>query len=222
MPAQTSACALGIVDNDPLSLTILSSYIVKQIPSITLAWSTSDPRKALNLCMHTSISILLTDMSMSDIDGLTLIRRIRQRDRQLTIIAMTSFPLQDYAEDAATAGAQTIISKRYPERIIATIRDAAAGKSIIPSSANADFRTAKDAHHRIITAKPTGIDRLNKLEQRITELSRQGLTSSEIGEQINMSATTVSTHLKRACEKAGARNRVQLVAMWIEHNLPRR
>lgn len=66
--------------------------------------------------------ILLTDMSMPDMDGITLTRRIRSRDGRLTILAMTSFPLDEYAEDVAQAGAQGIVPKGRPGEILAAIR----------------------------------------------------------------------------------------------------
>lgn len=243
--AINASARLGIVDNDPLSLAALSSYIAKQLPAVSIAWAASDPQRGVEYCRRDAVDVLLTDMSMSGISGPTLIRQVRQRDSRVIIIAMTSFPLHEYANQAARSGAQAIVSKRCPSQIIDSLARACAGRhpatpadgaasgvqaaapqpvasSAAPAphddDASVPFLPPKEAHHRLVHMPPTGIDRLTDLEQRITELCRQGLTSAQIGARIDMTAATVNTHLARACAKVGARNRVQLVAMWIEHN----
>ncbi|OZG68319.1 two-component response regulator [Bifidobacterium eulemuris] len=221
MSVNRSISRLGIIDNDPMALAALSSYIRKRVPVSSL-WTASDSNGGLELHLRQNADVLLVDMSMPDMDGPSLIRNIRQRDGKTVIIAMTSFPVSEYAQDAADAGAQAIASKRYPTHIIEVLRSAARGEAVISHDTTVPFDTAQAAHRRILAARPTGFEQLTHLERDILEYCRQGFTSSQIGRMIDMNAATVNTHLKRACCKVGARNRVHLVALWLQHNPPRR
>lgn len=228
---------LGIVDNDTFSLAALSSYIAKKAPHLTIFWQVVDPVKALELCKSSDTvpDVALVDMSMPNIDGLTVTRKIRERDARTVIIAMTSFPLTDYASDAAAAGAQAIVSKAAPASITSLLELVAAGQTVpviststtattmgMQAVAETRFDSPRDSYLRLASAKPIGIEKLTDLEKTITELVKEGMTSAEVAERIHMNPMTVNTHLKRACEKMGARNRVQLVGMWVEQSGPRR
>lgn len=98
--------------------------------------------------------ILLTDMSMPDMDGIALTRRIREHDGRIRILAMTSFPLDEYAEDVAQAGAQGIVPKGRPGEILAAIRTLAHKPTlgtvrIGGHDGSSDVRDDKAAVHRV-------------------------------------------------------------------------
>ena len=119
---------LGVVDNDRFALCALKAYLDQTLDGITLAWMTEHANTAIARCMTGERpDVLLVDMSMGDIDGVSVIRTIRERDRHTSLVAMTSFPLDEYAADAATAGAQAIVSKNDLQGLQDTIRLAATG-----------------------------------------------------------------------------------------------
>ena len=108
---------LGVVDNDRFALCALKAYLDQTLDGITLAWMTEHANTAIARCVTGERpDVLLVDMSMGDIDGVSVIRTIRERDRHTSLVAMTSFPLDEYAADAATAGAQAIVSKNDQAR----------------------------------------------------------------------------------------------------------
>lgn len=214
----------GVVDNDPMSLMALTTYLKRHMSEMQLAWTAQNAGQAMKLLLGSmnSPDILLVDMSMPDIDGLMLIRRIREHNGKINIVAMTSFPVEEYEVEAAKAGAQAIVSKRSPTRILSTLRDIDARSAINSPVSEDGFTSPKVSHERILAARPQGIMKLTELENHIVSLCKLGMTSAEIGQKLKMNPVTVNTHLKRACEKIGARNRVQLVAMWIEQSRPKR
>ena len=187
---------LGVVDNDGFALYALKAYLDQTLDGITLAWMTEHANTAIARCMTGERpDVLLVDMSMGDIDGVSVIRTIRERDRRTSLVAMTSFPLDEYAADAATGGTGSFEGLRFP--------------------------TAAQAFARILREPKTGIARLSGREIEIIELCRQGDTSTLIAERTGLTVASVNTYLQRACEKLGARNRVQLVSMWLELSRPR-
>ncbi|MBT1173399.1 response regulator transcription factor [Bifidobacterium sp. MA2] len=229
--------ALAIVDNDVLALSALADYLRTVLPNVDVLWSVESAAAALRRLRSGRSDaipdVMLIDMSMPGMDGPALIRTIRERDGRMTLLAMTSFPLDMYARAAAEAGAQGIVAKRDPRGIAAAIRRIRAARGIGPrASAGADtgrspttsstvsvtFGSPKAAFERLAASGPQGLERLTDIENTIIGMCRRGMTSTEIGAELGMAAPTVDTHLKRACAKAGARNRVQLVAMWVEAN----
>ena len=201
---------LGVVDNDRFTLCALKAYLDQTLDGITLAWMTEHANTAIARCMTGERpDVLLVDMSMGDIDGVSVIRTIRERDRRTSLVAA----------DAATAGAQAIVSKNDLQGLQDTIRLAATGGT--GSFEGLRFPTAAQAFARILREPKTGIARLSGREIEIIELCRQGNTSTLIAERTGLTVASVNTYLQRACEKLGARNRVQLVSMWLELSRPR-
>ena len=124
---------LGVVDNDRFALCALKAYLDQTLDGITLAWMTEHANTAIARCVTGERpDVLLVDMSRGDIDGVPVIRTIRERDRHTSLVAMTSFPLDEYAADAATAGAQAIVSKNDLQGLQDTIRLAATGGASFP------------------------------------------------------------------------------------------
>lgn len=214
---------MGLVDNDPFALSALSHYLQTALPDMRLLWSVGTGRAAVTRCAdrRSCPAVLLVDMSMGDMDGLMTTRAIRERNGTTTIIAMTSFPLDEYAQEAALAGAQTIVRKKNPkevaEIVITMASEAQAGKV-----AGIQFDTAKAAFERLSSGERSGISRLTKKEITIIDLCRCGKTSAQIAEELGISAVTVNKHIQMACEKLGAKNRIQLVSDWIELGRPHR
>lgn len=163
---------LGVVDNDRFALCALKAYLDQTLDGITLAWMTEHANTAIARCVTGERpDVLLVDMSMGDIDGVSVIRTIRERDRHTSLVAMTSFPLDEYAADAATAGAQAIVSKNDLQGLQDTIRLAATGGT--GSFEGLRFPTAAQAFARILREPKTGIARLSGREIEIIELCRQ-------------------------------------------------
>lgn len=207
---------IGVVDNDRFALSAMNAYLRQVIPEdMSVAWLTDSPQAALMKCSSREHpDILLVDMSMNDIDGPSLIHMLRERDARLWMIAVTSFPIDEYAQDAADAGAQGIVSKSDFRTLRQSILDARLAKPGM--SGELHFPIPQAAFERLAKNPKTGLELLTGREIEIIELCRRGNTSADIAQQIGLTTATVNTYLQRACEKLGAKNRIQLVSMWVE------
>ena len=116
MVAMEDVLKLGIVDNDELTIGALTAYLRRHEPVIRIAWTVTAGRKAIELCLNEKKrpDVLLADMSLSDMEGVEVVRRIRLRTPLMPILAITSFPMEVYAPSVSNAGAQGIIAKRDP------------------------------------------------------------------------------------------------------------
>lgn len=218
-----SVVRVGLVDNDRFALAALVGFVKARCAGVEIIWAVDGGDRAVELCrsLRTRPDVALVDMSMGDVGGVDVIRRIRGRDDSIVLIGMTSFPVGEYREAARDAGAQAVVSKGDAAQVRGALRACAEGR--LPGEADGVpapqvFDTPAEAFVRVVRSNPAGFDLLNDTEGQIIDLCRRGLSSSQIAERLGVSAATVDTHLSRAARKVGARNRVQLVAMWMEHN----
>ena len=89
------AISIGIVDNDKFVLPSLATSIDELIPESTILWTTADGGEAVSNCMSASTrpAVLLCDMSMEGVSGISVCRRIRTRISKVGILAMTAYSL---------------------------------------------------------------------------------------------------------------------------------
>ena len=218
---------LGLIDNDPLSLIALKNLITQALPQVNLLWAVSDPQRAQKLALSGNPAyrpaILVTDMSMPGLDGVDLTKKIRLRDSAMWIVAMTSFPLDQYRDAVAHAGAQALVSKGQPATVLTVLSQiVTALSSGLPSLQQAgglqpQFLLPREAFERLARdSRAQGVESFTQIENRIAQLCAEGYSTGEIQQELGVSNGTITTHIKRMCEKVGAKNRVQMVVMWVK------
>lgn len=218
---------LGLIDNDPLSLIALKNLITQALPQVNLLWAVSDPQRAQKLTLSGNSAyrpaILVTDMSMPGLDGVDLTKKIRLRDSAIWIVAMTSFPLDQYRDAVAHSGAQALVSKGQPATVLTVLSQiVTAVSSGLPSSQEAgglqpQFLPPREAFERLARdSRAQGVESFTQIENRIAQLCAEGYSTGEIQKELGVSNGTITTHIKRMCEKVGAKNRVQMVVMWVK------
>ncbi|NMM94342.1 response regulator transcription factor [Bifidobacterium oedipodis] len=209
------ATMVGIVDNDVFALQAIAAYLKRALPdSYSIAWLANSGGKALDFIRtEKHPDVMLVDMSMEDMEGSSLIRAVRERDNHIYIIAITSFSLQEYANEASAAGAQTIIGKSELKKLVNTIIQ----KDILQKTICGNvFQSPQKSFEALAQNTRNGIHSLSNREKSIIALCSQGDTSVEIANKLGLSESTINTYLKRAIAKTHARNRVHLVSMWMQ------
>lgn len=218
---------LGLIDNDPLSLIALKNLITQALPHANLLWAVSDPQRAQKLALSGNAAyrpaILVTDMSMPGLDGVDLTQKIRLRDSSMWIVAMTSFPLDQYRDAVAHAGAQALVSKGQPATVLTVLSQIVTALSSSRSSSQQTvdlqppFLLPRQAFERLAQdSRAQGVESFTDIENRIAQLCAEGYSTGEIQQELGVSNGTITTHIKRMCEKVGAKNRVQMVVMWVK------
>lgn len=118
------------------------------------------------------------------------------------------------------AGAQALVSKGKPEEIARALQTAQSRTSNFEYE-GIPFETPANAFLRLSRYKASGLDALSNRENEIIDLCRHGKTSKDIADYLGVTTSTVETHLRRASENVGAHNRMELVAIWLEHRIKR-
>jgi DNA-binding NarL/FixJ family response regulator len=163
-------------------------------------------------------TVVLMDIRMPELDGLEATRRILADDSTARILILTTFDLDEYVYEALRAGASGFVLKDDPpEQLLAAIRTVAAGDALLSPAITK--RVIKQFTRIPRPAPPKELDELTGREQEILRLIANGLSNSEIGQQLYISETTVKTHVTHILQKLGLRDRVQAVVLAYQTGL---
>ena len=160
--------------------------------------------------------VILMDIRMPELDGLSATEQIRRQPNPPTIIVLTTFDQNEYVYRALRAGAAGFLLKDSPSsRLIAAVRAAATGDSLIEPAI-----TRRLVERFVEPVEPQGtpveLAALTERELDVLRLLARGLSNAEIAAELVVAETTVKTHVARVLTKLGVRDRVQAVVVAYE------
>ena len=173
----------------------------------------SDGEIGVALCNRLHPDVVLLDMVMPVMDGLTAAARIKTVSPDTHIIALTSFDDERSVHEALKAGVTSYVMKNVSvDELAHVIRKAHQGQAVLaPEATRALIRAA--------TRPPSiGVD-LSDREREVLALMTKGVSNREIGERLYISSSTVKNHVSNILSKLGAVSRTQAVAMAVEQHL---
>ncbi|HEU6446034.1 MAG TPA: response regulator transcription factor [Gaiellaceae bacterium] len=163
-------------------------------------------------------TVILMDIRMPELDGLEATRRILAADSSARILILTTFDLDEYVYEALAAGASGFVLKdEPPEQLIAAIRTVAAGEALL--SPTITKRVIEQFTRIPRPTPPKEFDELTAREQEVFRLVANGLSNTEIAQELYISDTTVKTHITHILQKLNLRDRVQAVVLAYQTGL---
>ncbi len=184
-------------------------------PELELAGEAKDGWEVVEKVRGGNLDLLLLDMNMPGPNGVELIKRVRELSPRLPILVLSMHGESQIAGRAIKAGATGYLTKdSEPETLIAAIRQVAGGAHYIEPAV---------AERLLFATQPASSEQphltLSDREYQIFLLLVQGRGVNEIGEQLHLSAKTVSTHKVRLMQKLGVDNLSDLVRYALKHEL---
>jgi DNA-binding NarL/FixJ family response regulator len=196
---------------------------------------------AVALAAELRPDVVLMDLRMPDVDGLTATKRISANPALggVKVVVLTTFDDDEHVFGALRAGASGFLVKDVePEELLQAVRVVARGDALlspgVTRSLIAAF-TAKAAdpwprrpdappanggtRPRAESAAPPGLATLTDREREVVALVAEGLSNEEIAARLVVSPLTAKTHVSRAMTKLAARDRAQLVVLAYTHGL---
>ena len=163
-------------------------------------------------------TVILMDIRMPELDGLEATRRILASDNGARILILTTFDLDEYVYEALAAGASGFVLKDDPpEQLLAAIRTVAAGEALLSPTV-----TKLVIKHFMRIPRPTrpkGFGELTAREQEVFRLIANGLSNTEIANELYISDATVKSHITHILQKLDLRDRVQAVVLAYQTGL---
>jgi DNA-binding NarL/FixJ family response regulator len=177
-------------------------------PDIEVVGEAENGREAVSLAARLSPDVIVMDLRMPGVDGITATSRILANRPTTRILVLTTFGDDDHLYAALTAGAGGFLLKDAPPAdLLDGIRRAAAGES--PFSQEVLRRLVQRAvDARAETPRP--IQGLTARELDVLNLVAEGLSNTEIADRLHIGVTTVKTHVTSLMAKTDSPNRVRL------------
>ena len=192
--------------------------VVDSQTDLEVVGEAGDGAEALEVVRAQKPDVVLMDIRMPVMDGLTATAELLTDPEPPRIVMLTTFDLDEAAARAIRQGASGFLLKDAdPEFLLAAIRTVHAGSAVIAASATRDlFAHFSDAAPRPV---PPHYSALTDREREIFALAARGLSNAEIAAREFLSEATVKTHISRILTKLDLRDRVQLVVFAFEHGL---
>lgn len=201
-----------LVDDHTVVRSGLSKFLMVNKDMLLVA-EASDGAEAMQMADLHKPDVILMDLMMPGMDGITATRQIHQKYPQMRIIALTSFSEQNLVQGALQAGAIGYLQKNVTAMELANaIRSAFAGRIILSPEAT-------QALAQSITQPHLPGNDLTERERDVLRCLVDGLNNNEIAEKLVISLGTVKYHVSNIFQKLAVDSRVEAVKLAIERKL---
>lgn len=170
--------------------------------------------EALQRLAQGGIDLVVLDLSMPGMGGLETLRRLRAKDARVGVLVLSAHDDSAHARRALDAGAQGFLSKRgAPEALTQALRCVADGRRYLDAGIAQQLALAAldGGHHPA--------DALSAREFEVFVQLARGRSVQEIAGDLNLSTSTVGTHLYHVKQKLGAANQAELTLLALRWGL---
>jgi DNA-binding NarL/FixJ family response regulator len=205
--AKREQIRLLIADDHALILEGLAATIGRQ-DDMTVVAKAADGRKAVELWKEQRPHVALLDLRMPQLNGVGVIREIRELDVGARIIVQTTYDTDEEIYQAVRAGAKAYLLKDVPlEELLSVIRKVHAGETCIPPALAAK-----------LASRMSG-EALTGRELDVLRFLARGRSNKEIGMDLFISETTVKTHVRSIFSKLNVLSRTEAIAVANQRGL---
>mgnify|MGYP001588170857 CR=1 FL=1 len=184
-----------------------------------LVGEASDGAEALSLCKKLKPDVVLMDLRMPNMDGLTAIEKLRIEQPEIAVVILTTFNEDELMFRGLQAGARGYLLKDTGRAaLFDTIRAAVRGETLLKPEIMA--RVLSRAHVPSATeTKITELINLTEREHEVLKAVARGERSKEIAVQLGISERTVKAHLASIYNKLGVDSRAAAIAVAAQRRL---
>ena len=193
--------------------------LIDNQPDLEVVGQAETGAQAIELVHDLHPDVVLMDVQMPDMDGITATAEITAEGSDIRIVIVTTFRRDDYVFDALRSGASGFLLKTAPpEDLVDAIRVVAAGNSLLDPVVTGQVieRFAQVGGGAVRSER---LDDITDREREVLEKLARGLSNAEIAEALFVGETTVKTHVSSLLSKLGLRDRVQAVVFAYESGL---
>jgi DNA-binding NarL/FixJ family response regulator len=201
-----------LVDDQVLFREGLNTLLSVQ-PDFEVVGEASNGEEALRMAATLKPHIILMDLRMPVLDGVTAIRRLTAQMSECRVIVLTTFDDDEYVFEGLRAGAIGYLLKDVSsQKLYEAVRAAAQGEYFLQPSITAKVVTEFSRLHRpAAQSGETLIDPLSSREMEILHMVATGASNKDIADMLFIAEGTVKNHLTSILAKLGARDRMQAV-----------
>lgn len=173
---------------------------------IEVVGEVADGRAAVDRAQRLKPHVVVMDLSMPAMNGLTATRTLKETAPEVAVVALTRHDDEAYVKELLGAGACGYVLKQSSfNELLRAIRAAAAGKRYLDTTLAT--RGEEAASRRKLPTRPVATER----EAHVLRLMAVGHSNKEIANQLDISVKTVEVHKANAMRKLGLRGRIDVV-----------
>jgi NarL family two-component system response regulator YdfI len=173
----------------------------------------SDGAEALRLCADLAPDVVLMDLRMPGMDGLTAIEKLRVSQPEIAVVILTTFNEDDLMLRGLQAGARGYLLKDTDRAaLFDTVRAAARGETLLKPEIMARVISHAGTVTQSTSETTTSIA-LTEREQEVLEAVASGERSKEVAARLGISERTVKAHLASIYNKLGVDSRAAAIAI---------
>jgi DNA-binding NarL/FixJ family response regulator len=215
----------GAVSHTPIRVLLVDDHAVVRMglrsffdlqDDIEVVGEAGDGSEGVALARRLKPDVVLMDLMMPNMDGLTAIARIKSEMPETEIVAVTSFIEEEKVTAALEAGASGYLLKdAEAEEVASAVRAAFAGE------VHLDPAVARLLAQRLRTRKtePDPVEPLTDRERDVIRLLGQGMSNKDIGAALFITERTARTYVSNILGKLGLASRTQAALWAVEHKL---
>ncbi|MCU0466383.1 MAG: response regulator transcription factor [Anaerolineae bacterium] len=201
-----------IVDDHAMLLKGLGVFL-KSYPDLQLVGEAANGKEALVLCAEQRPDIVLMDLMMPIMDGITATRLIHRDFPDIAVIILTSFGEERLIKEALEAGALSYLFKKISaDNLAAAIRAAKRGVATYAPEVTEilvqSLHSPKFMFH-VLTPR----------EREVLGLMVKGFGNNEIARDLNITVSTTKSHVSSVLSKLGVASRTEAIIMVLAHNV---
>ena len=224
-PPLTGTKRLILVDDHHLLRRGFKSLLSSE-PGLEVVGEASNGLEAIEICRRLEPDLVLMDVRMPEMDGITATRHIKHERPGVGVLMVTMHENPDYLLEALDAGAAGYVLKDAPaDRLISAVHRTLNGESPLNQElATRLLRRLAEEKQQTPYANPSMrhehlSEALTPREREVLTLLTTGLTNQQIAQTLTISKGTAKVHVERIIRKLGVSDRTQAAVRAIEQGL---
>ncbi|WP_193374007.1 response regulator transcription factor [Nocardiopsis salina] len=204
-----------IVDDDAL-VRVGLVMMMGGAPDVRVAAEAEDGGQVVDLVREHTPDVVLMDIRMPGVDGLTATERLRALTDPPEVLVLTTFDADEHVLRALRAGAAGFLLKDTPpEEIVESVRRVARGMPVLSPGVTRRLmdRVAHAGHDERAERAKGRLEALNERELEVAVAVGEGRSNADIAERLFLSVPTVKTHVSSVLTKLQLNNRVQVALL---------
>jgi DNA-binding NarL/FixJ family response regulator len=196
--------------------------ILESEPDITVVGEAGDGRQAIEACRRLRPDLVLMDVQMPELDGITAARQLLADPlcAGLRVVILTTFDLDEYVRPALAAGVSGFLLKDTPaERLGDAVRTVADGHALLAPTVTRRLIDTYVERPAMDAGRAALLGSLTPREDDVLRAMAEGLSNAEIALRLHLGEGTVKTHVTRVLTKLGVRDRLQAVVFAYSSGL---
>jgi DNA-binding NarL/FixJ family response regulator len=189
---------------------------------IEVVGQAEDGVEAVVVARNTAPDVVLMDIRMPELDGITATRQILEESgpERPRIVILTTFGLDEYVYDALRAGASGFLLKdARADELVQAVRVVATGEALLAPSITRRLIAEFVRRAPVVGRSPGILSTLSRRETEVLTLVARGLSNVEISRELFIAEQTAKTHVSHVLMKLNARDRAQAVIAAYEAGL---